>query len=58
MVEGVRLRKVLMDGGSGLNIMYADTLKGMGIAMSKLSERTRWWKESDCAKSSWMAAAA
>ncbi|KAI4977082.1 hypothetical protein ZWY2020_050689 [Hordeum vulgare] len=27
-----------MDGGSGLNIMYADTLKGMGIPMSKLSE--------------------
>ncbi|KAI5016509.1 hypothetical protein ZWY2020_006360 [Hordeum vulgare] len=38
MVEGVRLRKVLMDGGSGLNIMYADTLNGMGIPMSKLSE--------------------
>ncbi|KAI4985305.1 hypothetical protein ZWY2020_017935 [Hordeum vulgare] len=38
MVEGVRLRKVLMDGGSGLNIMYADTLKGMGIPMYKLSE--------------------
>ncbi|KAI4980446.1 hypothetical protein ZWY2020_020931 [Hordeum vulgare] len=38
VVEGVRLRKVLMDGGSGLNIMYADTLKGMGIPMSKLSE--------------------
>ena len=27
-----------MDGGSGLNIMYAETLKGMGIPMSKLSE--------------------
>ncbi|KAI5006598.1 hypothetical protein ZWY2020_033841 [Hordeum vulgare] len=27
-----------MDGGNGLNIMYADTLKGMGIPMSKLSE--------------------
>ncbi|KAI4991032.1 hypothetical protein ZWY2020_039403 [Hordeum vulgare] len=38
VVEGVRLRKVLMDGDSGLNIMYADTLKGMGIPMSKLSE--------------------
>ncbi|KAI4996962.1 hypothetical protein ZWY2020_052304 [Hordeum vulgare] len=38
MVEGIRLRKVLMDGGSGLNIMYADTLKGMGIPMSRLSE--------------------
>ncbi|KAI4984260.1 hypothetical protein ZWY2020_047958 [Hordeum vulgare] len=38
VVEGVRLCKFLMDGGSGLNIMYADTLKGMGIPMSKLSE--------------------
>ena len=28
-----------MDGGSGLNILYADTLKGMGILMSRLSER-------------------
>ena len=27
-----------MDGGSGLNILYAKALKGMGIPMSKLSE--------------------
>ena len=27
-----------MDGGSGLNILYGETLKGMGIPMSKLSE--------------------
>ena len=26
-----------MDGGSGLNLLYADTLKGMGIPMSRLS---------------------
>jgi hypothetical protein len=38
VVGGTRLRKVLMDGGSGLNILYADTLKGMGIPMSRLSE--------------------
>ncbi|KAI5017012.1 hypothetical protein ZWY2020_037390 [Hordeum vulgare] len=38
VVEGVRLRNVLMDGGNELNIMYADTLKGMGIPMSRLSE--------------------
>ncbi|KAI5022412.1 hypothetical protein ZWY2020_059142 [Hordeum vulgare] len=38
VVEGVRLRKVLMDGGSGLNILYAETLKGMGIPMSRLSK--------------------
>ncbi|XP_073367680.1 uncharacterized protein [Aegilops tauschii subsp. strangulata] len=38
VVEGTRLTKVLMDGGSGLNILYAETLRGMGIPMSKLSE--------------------
>ena len=37
VVEGTRLTKVLMDGGSGLNLLYADTLKGMGIPMSRLS---------------------
>ncbi|KAI5000511.1 hypothetical protein ZWY2020_005100 [Hordeum vulgare] len=39
-MEGVRLCKVLMDGGSRLNILYAETLKGMGILMSRLSEST------------------
>ena len=38
VVEGTLLTKVLMDGGSDLNILYAETLKGMGILMSKLSE--------------------
>lgn len=38
IVEGTRLRKVLMDGGSGLNILYEETMKGMGIPMSRLSE--------------------
>ena len=37
VVEGTRLTKVLMDGGSSLNILYAETLKGMGISMSTLS---------------------
>jgi hypothetical protein len=37
-VGGTRLMKVLLDGGSGLNILYAETLQGMGIPMSKLSE--------------------
>ena len=27
-----------MDGGSGINILYASTLKGMNIPMSKLSK--------------------
>ena len=38
VVGGTRLTKVLMDGGSGLNILYAEALRGMGIPMSKLSE--------------------
>ena len=38
VVGGTRLTKVLMDGGSGLNILYAETLRGMDIPMSKLTE--------------------
>ena len=38
VVGGTRLTKVLMDGGSVLNILYAENLKRMGIPMSKLSE--------------------
>ena len=32
----MRLSKVLMDGGSSLNIMYIDTLEAMGIPRSSL----------------------
>src|SRR6187399_2810872 len=38
VVEGTRLTRVLMDGCSGSNILYAATLRDMGIPMSKLSE--------------------
>ena len=38
VVKGTRLTIVLMDAGSGLNILYVETLKVMGILMSKLSE--------------------
>ena len=31
IISTKRLTKVLMDGGSGLNIMYAETLDAMGI---------------------------
>ena len=31
-----RLTKVLMDGGSGLNIMYAKTLDAMGIDRARI----------------------
>jgi hypothetical protein len=30
----MRLSKVLMDGGSSLNILYIDTLEAMGIPRS------------------------
>ena len=31
-----RLTKVLMDGGSGLNIMYAEALDAMGLDRSRI----------------------
>ena len=31
-----QLSKVLMDEGSGLNIMYAETLDAMGISRSRI----------------------
>lgn len=37
LVNGFRLRNVLMDGGSGLNILYASTLDKMGIPKSGLN---------------------
>ena len=36
IVRKKRLTKVLMDGGSGLNILYVDTLDAMRIPRSEL----------------------
>ena len=36
IVGSKRLTKVLMDGGSGLNILYADTFNAMGIDRASL----------------------
>jgi hypothetical protein len=36
IVSNTRLTKVLMDGGSGLNILYAENLDLMGISRSRL----------------------
>ena len=36
IIDTKELTKVLMDGGSGLNIMYADTLDAMGIYRSRI----------------------
>lgn len=36
-VNGFRLQNVLMDGGAGLNILFASTLEKMGIPLSRLN---------------------
>jgi len=36
IIAETRLSKVLMDGGSGLNILYVETLALMGISKSRL----------------------
>ena len=38
IVEGFRLTKVLMDGGSGLNLIYEDTLHKMEIDRSRVEQ--------------------
>jgi hypothetical protein len=37
-VGGYNMRKVFMDGGSGLNLIFANTVKNMGITMRMLEE--------------------
>ena len=36
IVDGFRLQKVLMDGGSGLNLIYEDTLEKMQFDRSRI----------------------
>ena len=38
MVDGFRLTKVLMDGGSGLNLIYEETLSKMEIDKSRIEQ--------------------
>jgi len=40
IIAETRLTKVLMDGGRGLNILYAETLALMGISMSRMRNDT------------------
>lgn len=37
IIGGFCLSKVLMDGGSGINILFINTIKKMGISPSRLS---------------------
>jgi hypothetical protein len=41
VVGNVRFSKVLMDGGSSLNILYAHTLRLLGIGLDQLRPRRR-----------------
>jgi hypothetical protein len=34
-----RLTKALMDGGSGLNLMYLDTFEGLGLVRDQLKNQ-------------------
>jgi hypothetical protein len=36
VVEGVRMTRVLMDGGNGINMIYKDAFERLNIDMSKL----------------------
>src|SRR5215216_2447882 len=38
IVDGFRLTKVLMDGGSGLNLIYEDTLQKMQMDKSRIEQ--------------------
>ena len=38
IVDGFRVTKVLMDGGSGLNLIYEDTLQKMQMDKSHIEQ--------------------
>ena len=38
IVDGFRLTKVLMDGGSGLNLIYEDTLDKMQVDRRRIEQ--------------------
>ena len=38
IIDGYRLTRILMDGGSSFNFTYEDTVRGMGINPSRISQ--------------------
>ena len=38
IIDGHHLTRVLMDGGSSLNLIYEDTVRRMGINPSRISQ--------------------
>ena len=44
IIDGYRLTRVLMDGGSSLNLIYQDTVRKMGIDPSRISQSNTTFK--------------
>ena len=44
IINAHHLTRVLMDGGSGLNLIYQDTVRKMGVDPTKISHRTTTFK--------------
>ena len=44
IINGYHLTRVLMDDSSGLNLIYQDTVRKMGIDPTKISHRTTTFK--------------
>ena len=44
IINGLHLAKVLMDGGSSLNLLYQDTVRKMGIDPSRIKPTTTTFK--------------
>ena len=36
IIDGLQFTQVLMDGGSDLNLLYPDTVRKMGIDLTKI----------------------
>ena len=43
-INGYHLTRILMDGGSSLNLMYQDTIHKMGIDPTRISQSTTTFK--------------
>ena len=41
IIDGYHFTRVLMDGGSSLNLIYQDTIREMGIDPTKIRHRDR-----------------
>ena len=44
IIDGYHITRVLMDGGSSLNLIYQDTVRKMGIDLSRISQSNTTFK--------------